>query len=185
MAKVLVLKVITGPQLGKTYTITSRNAIIGSGSGCDMVVHDRLIEPRHAEVRHMLDSWFIVPLAGDRGIAINGMVVGAQGRIRPGDQVTIGSTTYTAAVEEVIEREVGNMPSAVAGVPQIGQYMVERGILTTEQVRRTVEQQATLRRKGITKQFGEVAQDLGFVSRGQLERVLADQRNDFNTRWRD
>jgi predicted component of type VI protein secretion system len=108
MAKTLVLTAVTGSQLGRKYPLAGRNAFIGSDAKCDVVLHDRLVEPRHAEVRHMLDSWFIVPLSPKMsGISVNGTIVQSQSRMRPGDQVTIGSITYSVAVEELAEREVG------------------------------------------------------------------------------
>jgi len=108
MAKALVLTVVTGSQLGKRYTLAGRTNLIGSASACDMVLYDRLVEPRHAELRHMIDSWFIVPLSGNiSGLSVNGTIVRGQSRIRAGDKVTIGSITYSVAVEELHEREVG------------------------------------------------------------------------------
>jgi predicted component of type VI protein secretion system len=108
MAKTLVLTAVTGLQIGKKHMLGSRTGVIGSASNCDLVLIDRTIEPRHAEVRHMLDSWFIVPLtASGTGISVNGTIIKAQSRVRPGDKVTLGSTTYLVAVEELSEREYG------------------------------------------------------------------------------
>ena len=108
MAKTLVFTAVTGSQLGKKYPLQGRSSVIGSDPACDMVIHDRLIEWRHAELRHMLDSWFLVPLSNKiSGLSINGTIIQGQSRIRPGDQVTIGSITYAVAVEELSERAVG------------------------------------------------------------------------------
>jgi pSer/pThr/pTyr-binding forkhead associated (FHA) protein len=108
MAKALVLTVVTGTQLGKKYTLTGRTNVIGSAPGCEMVLYDRLVEPRHAELRHMIDSWFIVALSSDvSGLSVNGAIVRGQSRLRPGDKVTIGSITYSVAVEELQEHQVG------------------------------------------------------------------------------
>ncbi len=186
MAKMLVLTVVTGTQIGKKYTLPGRVSVVGSATGCDLQVHDRLIEPRHAELRSMLDSWFIVPLAPNgAGLSINGAVVRAQSRVRPGDRLTIGATTYSVAVEEVLEREVGAPAASSNGVPRFGEYLIQRGLMTPEQVQRTADRQATLQRSGVSKQFGEVAYEMGYLNRSQLERVVSDQRSDFNARWRD
>jgi pSer/pThr/pTyr-binding forkhead associated (FHA) protein len=186
MAKMLILTAVTGSQLGKRHTLSARTSVIGSASGCDVVLHDRLIEPRHAEVRSMLESWFIVPLSsGVSGLSVNGAIVSGQSRIRAGDKVTIGSTTFSVAVEELAEREVGGPPPATNGVPRLGEYLVQRGLLTPDQVQRAVERQSTLQRSGVSRQLGEVAYEMGFLNRAQLDRILADQRNEFNSRWRD
>ncbi len=108
MTKALVFTAVTGSQSGKKYPLPGRNAVIGSDPSCDMVLHDRLVEWRHAELRHMLDSWFLVPLSNKiSGVSVNGAIIQNQSRIRPGDQVTIGSITYAVAVEELAEREFG------------------------------------------------------------------------------
>lgn len=186
MAKMLILTAVTGAQLGKRFTVSGRNSVIGSATGCDVVLVDRLIEPRHAEVRTMLESWFIVPLvSGGSGISVNGAIARGQSRIRHGDKVTIGSTTFLIAVEELAEREVGGPPPATNGVPRLGEYLVERGILTRDQVQRAVDRQTTLQRSGVSRQLGEIAYEMGFLNRSQLDRILADQRNEFNSRWRD
>jgi pSer/pThr/pTyr-binding forkhead associated (FHA) protein len=187
MAKMLILAAVTGAQVGKRFTLSGRNSVIGSAPGCDMVLHDRLIEPRHAEIRSMLESWFIVPLAsGGSGLSVNGVIAHGQSRIRPGDKVTIGSTTFTIAVEEFEEREVGAPHSTSSGgVPRLGEYLTQRGLLTQEQVQRAIDRQTLLQRSGISKQLGEVAYEMGFLNRGQLDRILTDQRNEFNSRWRD
>ncbi|GAB4117829.1 MAG: FHA domain-containing protein [Roseiflexaceae bacterium] len=108
MAKALVLTAVTGTQIGKKHVLSGRTSIIGSTPGCDLVLYDRAIEARHAELRNMLDSWFIAPLTSSgSGISVNGTIVRGQSRIRPGDKVTIGSITYTIAIEDLVEREFG------------------------------------------------------------------------------
>ncbi len=186
MAKMLVLTAVTGSLIGKRFTLSGRNSLIGSSPSCEMTLHDRQVEPRHAEIRSMLDSWFIVPLvSGTTGISVNGAIARGQSRIRPGDKVTIGLTTFSVAVEELVEREVGAPPSSSSSVPRLGEYLMRRGILSADQVQRIAERQQLLQRSGITKQFGEVAYDLGFINRSQLDRILAEQRSDFNLHWRD
>lgn len=189
MAKVLVLTVVTGPQIGRKFSLAGRSNIVGSASGCDLVLHDRSIESRHAELRSMLESWFVVPLTSSgASLAVNGVVVRGQSRVRPGDKLSIGSTTYAVAVEELIEQEIGSSPTMVSSdsrLPRLGEYLIQRGLLTGDQVRKTADRQSSLQRIGVTKPFGEVAYELGYLNRSQLDSVLTDQRNDFNDRWRD
>jgi predicted component of type VI protein secretion system len=145
-----------------------------------------MIEPRHVELRSMLDSWFIVPLTTSGGLSINGTIVRSQSRIRPGDKISIGTMTYAVSIEELIEREVGNAShGTTSNIPRLGEYFIQRGILTNEQVRSTSDRQTSLQRIGITKPFGEVAYELGYLNRSQLERAIAEQRSDFNESWHD
>ena len=70
MGKALVLTAITGSQAGKRLTLSARTNSIGSAPTNDMVLHDRLIAPRHLEVRQVLERWFIIPLIpGGQGMA--------------------------------------------------------------------------------------------------------------------
>jgi hypothetical protein len=151
------------------------------------VLHDRLIEPRHAEIRQVLERWFVVPLVADRSrVSLNGIEVRSQSRLNPGDDLTIGSVTYSISLEDTDELEVGAPQSAAeTSVPRLGEYFIRRGIMTAEDVTRTAQRQAELLRSGTRLPFGRVAYDMGFISRSQLDAALADQRGDFNDRFLD
>ncbi|MFL5800661.1 MAG: FHA domain-containing protein [Roseiflexaceae bacterium] len=183
MTKALVL---TATHSGKRITLTARINVIGSAPTNDMVLHDRLITPRHAEVRQVLERWFLVPLSvGGQGIALNGLDVKGQSRLNLGDALTLGSVTYTVGFEEVVEREVGTPQPKSSGVPRLGEYFVRRGIMSSEQVTRAAERQAALLRSGTRLPFGQVAYEMGFINRSQLDAALAEQRSDFNERFWD
>jgi pSer/pThr/pTyr-binding forkhead associated (FHA) protein len=186
MAKALILTALTGTQAGKRHTLTTRVTKIGSASNNDLVLHDRLIEPHHIEIRQVLERWFVVPLiAGSVGVALNGLDVKAQNRLNLGDALTLGTTTYTVGFEEIVEREVGIPKTSSNGVPRLGEYFTRRGIMTADQVERTARRQAELLRNGNRLEFGRVAHDMGFINRAQLDTALAEQRRDFNDRFLD
>lgn len=186
MAKALVLTAITGTQAGKRYSLASRVTTIGSASKNDIVLHDRLIEPHHIEIRQVLERWFVVPLvAGSVGIALNGLDVKSQNRLNLGDALTLGTITYTVGFEEVVEREVGIPKTNSNGVPRLGEYFTRRGIMTADQAERTARRQAELLRNGERVEFGRVAFNMGFINRSQLDTALAEQRGDFNDRFLD
>jgi pSer/pThr/pTyr-binding forkhead associated (FHA) protein len=50
MVKALVLTAITGMQIGRRYTVSERVNTIGSGPQCDVVLNDRHLSTRHAEI---------------------------------------------------------------------------------------------------------------------------------------
>jgi pSer/pThr/pTyr-binding forkhead associated (FHA) protein len=185
MAKALILRAITGTQAGARYTLTNRSSTIGTASMNDVVLHDRLLSPRHVEIRQVLERWFVVPLAaGGQGIALNGLPINGQSRLNPGDTLSLGSVTYAVDVEDVVERAVGTPQAANShGVPRLGDYFLRRGLLTGEQVSKVVERQSQLQRDGSRLQFGQVAYEMGYISRSQLDAALADQRSDFNDRF--
>lgn len=107
MAKALLLTGISGSRVGQQTAVIGRSYVIGSGSACDLVLHDRQVVPRHAEIRMSLDRWFIVPLDPNAMIAVNGTRVTSQNRLVEGDLLTIGTVTFKAAIGEVQERSVG------------------------------------------------------------------------------
>jgi pSer/pThr/pTyr-binding forkhead associated (FHA) protein len=187
MAKALVLRAITGSQAGQRHTLAARTNTVGTAANSDLVLRDRLLEPRHAEIKQVLERWFIVPaVSGGQGLALNGMPISGQSRLNPGDALTLGSVTYVVEVEEVVEQEVGSpRPSGTSGVPKLGEYFIRRGMLSPGQVQRVIERQNELGRSGSRLPFGQVAYDMGFISRSQLDTALADQRNDFNERFWD
>ena len=187
MAKALVLRAITGTNAGQRHMLAARVNTIGSAANNDLVLHDRLLGPRHVEIRQVLERWFVVPLAaGGQAIALNGLSVSGQSRLNAGDALTIGSVTYSVGFEDIAEQEVGAPRSgATHGVPRLGEYFIRRGLLSAEQVTRVVDRQAALERDGSRLQFGQVAYEMGYITRSQLDAALADQRNDFNERFWD
>ncbi|HEX9372586.1 MAG TPA: FHA domain-containing protein [Roseiflexaceae bacterium] len=186
MSKALVLRAITGSHAGQRHRLSARVNTIGSAPTNDLVLTDRLLGPRHLEIRQVLERWFVVPLAaGGQGVALNGMPINGQSRLNPGDALTIGSVTYNVDLEEIVEREVGTPRASASGVPRLGEYFIRRGLLTSDQVARIVARQESLQRDGTRLQFGQVAYDMGYISRAQLDVALSDQRSDFNERFWD
>ena len=187
MAKALVLRALTGTNAGQRYTLAARVNTIGSAATNDLVLHDRLLGPRHVEIKQVLERWFVVPLAaGSQAIALNGLSVNGQSRLSAGDALTIGSVTYMIAFEEIVEQEVGAPRSGgTHGVPRLGEYFIRRGLLSAEQITRVIDRQAKLEQDGSRLQFGQVAYEMGFITRSQLDGALSDQRTDFNERFSD
>src|SRR5262245_60750519 len=161
MTKALVLRAITGSDAGRRHTLSARVNTIGSAATNELVLHDRALGPRHAEIKQVLERWFVVPLAaGGQGIALNGLSVTGQSRLNAGDALTLGSVTYAVSFEDVVEQEVGAPRSnTTTGVPRLGEYFIRRGMLSAEQVARVVERQTSLQHSGTRLQFGQVAYD--------------------------
>lgn len=106
MANILSLIGLSGAYLGQSTLFSERSTVIGSAPSSGVVLKDRTIFPRHAELRSALGRWFILPLDPQATILINGSPVHGQQRVNPGDLVTLGSLTFKVALGE-IEREVG------------------------------------------------------------------------------
>lgn len=106
MPKALSLIGISGSRVGLPTVFSERSTVIGSDSRCGVVLQDRQILPRHAEVRVALERWFILPLDPKAAIFVNGERVTGQQRVDEGDLVTIGSATFKATLGEAA-RAVG------------------------------------------------------------------------------
>lgn len=184
MAKVLTLTAITGAQIGRSYSVESRTAVIGSAPSADVQIQDRVMDPRHAELRQILDRWFIVPLTpSGAGLSLNGLPVTGQSRLNPGDKLTLGSTMYQVQVTEAEEREAGSSTGITSGVPRLGEYFRRRGIMSAEQIDKVAKRQVELQQSGSRITFGQLAYEMGYVNRNQLENALSDQREDFYQRF--
>lgn len=106
MAKALSLIGISGSRVGRSTVFTERSTTVGSDARCGVVMHDRQILPRHAELRVALDRWFVVPLDPKAQIFVNGTPVAGQQRLDEGDLVTLGTATFKVTIGEA-ERAVG------------------------------------------------------------------------------
>lgn len=187
MPRALVLTTITGSQVGRRHTFEARTATIGSSPQSDLVLNERTIDPRHAELQQILERWFIVPLnAQGRGMLLNGSPITGRSRLNPGDQLTIGGMSYRVSFVELVEEAVGaTPPRGSQSVPRLGEYFVRRGALSFEQVNRVIQRQNELQREGLRTPFGQIAYQMGFIDRRELEAALADQRADFNQNFID
>lgn len=184
MPKTLILTGVTGTRTGSRVLLSARTTTIGSASDCGIVLHDRMVAAHHAEVRQVLERWFIVPLEAGARIFVNGELVTSQGRLLEGDLLTLGTATFKASLGVTTEQAVGGTAGA-GGIPRIGEYLVQRGMLTQNQVMRGMQRQQELQRQGRTTPLGDIFFDLGYISRYQLDQALQDQRGDFQSHFHD
>jgi pSer/pThr/pTyr-binding forkhead associated (FHA) protein len=186
MTKALTLKGISGSRVGMRDLLTGRTNIVGSSSACDLVLKDRLICPRHAEIRQALDRWFVKPLDPNAAVFVNSKPVTGQGRIQEGDMVTFGGASFQVGFTQVVEQAVGaNQSPSRSGVPQLGEYLLRRGIVSRSQLAHAAEQQEILRRQGRKANIGEVLHELGYVTSLEIEQAVQEQQRDFFERFRD
>jgi len=84
---------------GRRIAVPGSRAVIGRSDEADCVLPDPNISRRHAELRLSGDgSWEIVDLNSTNGIRVNGRRMSAA-RLRDGDQVTLGTTTFRFGLE--------------------------------------------------------------------------------------
>jgi len=84
----------------RRYVLEGPKATIGRSKDADCVLRDPNVSRRHAELRQA-DSgdWEIVDLGSTNGVKVNGRRVSSS-RLRPGDEVTVGTTTFLFDLEQ-------------------------------------------------------------------------------------
>ena len=84
----------------RRYVLDGPRATIGRSKSVECVLADPNVSRRHAELRRAESGdWQIVDLGSTNGIKVNGRRV-ASTRLSPGDQVTVGTTTFLFDIEQ-------------------------------------------------------------------------------------
>ena len=84
----------------RRYVLDGPKATIGRSKDTDCVLRDPNVSRRHAELRRAdTGDWQIVDLGSTNGIKVNGRRVSSS-RLRPGDEVTVGTTTFVFDLEQ-------------------------------------------------------------------------------------
>ena len=84
----------------RRYVLEGPRATIGRSKEVECVLRDPNVSRRHAELRQATSGdWTIVDLGSTNGVKVNGRRV-ASTRLSPGDQVTVGSTTFVFEIEQ-------------------------------------------------------------------------------------
>ncbi len=85
---------------GRRYLLDGPRATIGRSKDADCVLRDPNVSRYHAELRRSPSGeWAIADLDSTNGVKVNDRRV-ASTRLRPGDQVTLGTTTFLFDLEQ-------------------------------------------------------------------------------------
>ena len=93
------IRVVNGPDAGKSFSVPIGSALIGRGRDCDIRLSDPLVSKRHAKVI-VTDMVEIVDDNSANGTAVNHELV-QRVAVRPTDTVTIGDTELTISLQTV------------------------------------------------------------------------------------
>ncbi len=84
----------------RRYVLEGPQATIGRSKQAECVLSDPNVSRRHAELRRSQSGdWTIADLGSTNGVKVNGRRVTST-RLSPGDQVTVGTTTFLFDVEQ-------------------------------------------------------------------------------------
>jgi hypothetical protein len=83
----------------RRIAVPGTRAVVGRSEEADCVLPDPNISRRHAELRQRPEGdWEIVDMNSTNGVKVNGRRL-ASARLRDGDQVTLGTTTFRFVLE--------------------------------------------------------------------------------------
>ncbi len=84
----------------RRYVLEGPRATIGRSKEAECVLRDPNVSRRHAELRRAAaGDWTIADLGSTNGVKVNGRRVSST-RLSPGDQVTLGTTTFMFDIEQ-------------------------------------------------------------------------------------
>jgi hypothetical protein len=84
---------------GKRLIVGSDGAVLGRSRQADVMVDDANVSRQHAEVRPHGGSWTLTDLGSTNGTRLNGRRVGQPEVLKAGDEIEIGTTSLTFALE--------------------------------------------------------------------------------------
>jgi len=88
---------------GPNILIDKPILLLGRHPECDIQIDSRKISRRHCCIAQVEDYLIVRDLDSTNGICINGVRV-LEGKLHPGDELTVGSTRYRVSWEEVARR---------------------------------------------------------------------------------
>lgn len=89
------LRVVSGPDAGRTFELRRGESTIGRSSRCDVALRDEMASRRHAIIR-VSDIVEVADAGSTNGVLVNDALITGVCRLRPGDRLLIGDTTLMA-----------------------------------------------------------------------------------------
>ncbi len=84
----------------RRYVLDAARSTVGRSRDADCVLRDPNVSRHHAELRRSPSGgWTIADLGSTNGIKVNGRRVGSA-RLKSGDKVTLGTTTFRVDIEQ-------------------------------------------------------------------------------------
>jgi pSer/pThr/pTyr-binding forkhead associated (FHA) protein len=84
---------------GKRLVIGAAGVTMGRSRQCEVTVDDPNVSRQHAEIRPRGGSWVVTDLGSTNGSRLNGRTLEQPAVLKPGDEIELGTTTLTFALE--------------------------------------------------------------------------------------
>jgi pSer/pThr/pTyr-binding forkhead associated (FHA) protein len=100
----------------QTFTLRSKDTIVGRGYGCAIRIPSDSVSRRHCRLIFHHDYLTVEDLASVNGTSVNGQVIAKPTILQPGDRLTLGSVTFLVqyqltpkAIEKLLEEQEKEM----------------------------------------------------------------------------
>jgi hypothetical protein len=90
-----------GPQLPRMVLPLRSRVVIGRARSADFIVADRTVSSSHAVLAYDGGAWRVEDAGSTNGTYVNGWRVVDAMLVRPGDELTVGETTFVLALPRV------------------------------------------------------------------------------------
>ncbi len=110
------IRILTGPQAGKTFLLKPGNNTIGRAPECDIKIDSRGVSKRHAEVFAFEDRVVINDAGSANGVFVNGVRVKTH-QVNTGDKITLHDVVIAVVPSKVSARAIGGQRVANYGGP--------------------------------------------------------------------
>ena len=84
---------------GKRLIVGAGGVTMGRSRQCEVMVDDPNVSRQHAEIRPRGGSWVVTDLGSTNGSRLNGRRLEQPTVLKPGDEIELGTTTLTFALE--------------------------------------------------------------------------------------
>lgn len=103
----LRVTVVTGPDVGKSYTIDETCVVVGRSKRADVCLSDPTVSEFHIELSYVHPGIRFQDLKSKNGVLVAGVLV-ERGSAFPGSLLTLGKTTLQVEVAEPLQVPVSN-----------------------------------------------------------------------------
>ena len=90
-AAVATMRVVNGPETGRTFELQRGESTIGRSTQCTVTLNDDMASRTHASIR-VSDIVEVADAGSTNGVVVNAEQISGVRRLRPGDRVLIGDT---------------------------------------------------------------------------------------------
>ena len=166
-----VLRIASGSLAGAEVRLAEGETLhLGNREDADLVLRDPGVMPLHCKIRSNGVDVMLFDYQARGATRVNGQPVDYV-QLYEEDALLIGSVAMT----------VVGWPSAGEGAPAhqalIGRALVERGVVSEQQVMKALQEQDARRRAGTSLRLGEILVAQGLVSPQQVDSALELRKN--------